>query len=73
MEASQGEIGSAFDQLIMYCYHYDPASRRYAPVAMNIMRVGGGATALLLGVTLGTWWLRESRRRRRAQGESTPR
>jgi len=73
MEASEGKIGSAFDQLIMYCYHYDPASRRYAPVAMNIMRVGGGATALLLGVTLGTWWLRESRRRRRAQGESTPR
>lgn len=73
MEASEGKIGSAFDQLIMYCYHYDPASRRYAPVAMNIMRVGGGVTALLLGVTLGTWWLRESRRRRRAQGESTPR
>ena len=73
MEASEGKIGSAFDQLIMYCYHYDPASRRYAPVAMNIMRVGGGATALLLGLTLGTWWLRESRRRRRAQGESTPR
>lgn len=73
MEASEGTIGSAFDQLIMYCYHYDPASRRYAPVAMNIMRVGGGATALLLGLTLGTWWLRESRRRRRAQGESTPR
>ncbi len=73
MEASEGKIGSAFDQLIMYCFHYDPASRRYAPVAMNIMRVGGGATALLLGVTLGTWWLRESRRRRRAHGESTPR
>ncbi len=73
MEASEGKIGSAFDQLIMYCYHYDPASRRYAPVAMNIMRIGGGATALLLGLTLGTWWLRESRRRRRAQGESTPR
>lgn len=73
MEASEGKIGSAFDQLIMYCFHYDPASRRYAPVAMNIMRVGGGATALLLGVTLGTWWLRESRRRRRAHGETTPR
>ena len=73
MEASKGEIGSPLDQLIMYCYHYDPSSRRYAPVAMNIMRVGGGATALVLGVTLGTWWLRESRRRRRAAMESTQR
>jgi protein SCO1/2 len=73
MEASQGEIGSPLDQLIMYCFHYDPASRRYAPVAMNIMRVGGGATALVLGATLGMWWLRESRRRRRAAMESTQR
>ncbi|PWB70399.1 MAG: SCO family protein [Holophagae bacterium] len=73
MEASQGEIGSPLDQLIMYCYHYDPASRSYAPIAMNIMRVGGGATVLVLGVTLGTWWLRESRRRRRAAMESTQR
>ena len=73
MEASQGEIGSPLDQLIMYCFHYDPASRRYAPVAMNIMRVGGGATALVLGATLGVWWLRESRRRRRAAMESTHR
>ena len=73
MEASQGEIGSPLDQLIMYCFHYDPASRRYAPVAMNIMRVGGGATALVLGATLGGWWLRESRRRRRAAMESTHR
>lgn len=71
MEASKGEIGSALDQLIMYCYHYDPASRRYAPVAMNIMRVGGGATALVLGLTLVTWWMRESRRHRRAAMEST--
>jgi len=76
MEASQGEIGSPLDQLIMYCFHYDPASRRYAPVAMNIMRLGGGATALILGATLGTWWLREARRRRRsrrAETESAPR
>jgi len=76
MEASEGEIGSTLDQLIMYCFHYDPASRRYAPVAMNIMRLGGGATALILGATLGTWWLREARRRRRsrrAETESAPR
>jgi len=76
MEASEGKIGSTLDQLIMYCFHYDPASRRYAPVAMNIMRLGGGATALILGATLGTWWLREARRRRRsrrAETESAPR
>jgi protein SCO1/2 len=64
LEASAGEIGSTIDQLILYCFHYDPESRRYAPVAMNIMRVGGGATALVVGLTLGGWWLREARRRK---------
>jgi protein SCO1/2 len=73
MEASEGTIGSPLDQLIMYCYHYDPSSRRYAPVAMNIMRLGGGVTALALGLSLGALWLRELRRRRRQETESSPR
>ena len=65
MEASEGEIGSAMDQLIMYCFHYDPSSRRYSPVAMNIMRLGGGATAVVLVLTVGATWWREARRRRK--------
>ena len=71
VEASEGKIGSALDQLILYCYHYDPSSRSYAPVAMNIMRAGGGASALLLGVVLSVLWLREARRRRGGDREPT--
>lgn len=65
LEAAEGTVGSTLDQLILYCYHYDPANRRYSPVAMNIMRLGGGATALILGTTLGVFWLREWRRKRK--------
>ena len=64
LEASEGKIGTTLDQLILYCYHYDPTNRRYSPVAMNIMRVGGGATASILAVTLGMFWFREWRRRK---------
>lgn len=64
LEASEGSIGSTLDQLILYCYHYDPSSRRYSPVAMNIMRLGGVATATVLGIVLGAFWFREWRRRR---------
>jgi len=71
MEASAGEIGSTVDQLIMYCFHYDATSRRYSPVAMNIMRLGGGATAVILGLTIGANWLRD-RRRRRKKDRGTP-
>jgi len=63
LEAADGTIGSPFDRLVLYCYHYDPSSRRYAPVAMNIMRVGGGLTVLVLGLTLGMLWARETVRR----------
>lgn len=66
LEASEGEIGTTIDQLILYCYHYDPSNRRYSPVAMNIMRLGGGATALVLGLTLGGYWVREARRRKKS-------
>lgn len=62
LEASQGRSISTVEKLILYCYHYDPAGKRYALVAMNVMRVGGGACALLLLGLLGLLWLRERRR-----------
>jgi protein SCO1/2 len=65
LEAAEGTIGSTLDQLILYCYHYDPTNRRYTPVAMNIMRLGGGATALILGISLGVFWIREWRRKKK--------
>jgi protein SCO1/2 len=63
VEAAEGKIGTSVDRLILYCFHYDEAEGRYAPVAMNIMRVGGSLTALALGGFLGAYWLRYARRR----------
>jgi protein SCO1/2 len=71
LESSEGRIGSTLDQLIMYCYHYDPSNRRYAPVAMNIMRLGGGATALVLGLFLGSFWIRDVRRKKGKRNQPT--
>jgi protein SCO1/2 len=65
LEAAEGTVGSTLDQLILYCYHYDPTNRRYSPVAMNIMRLGGGATVLILGISLGVLWFREWRRKQK--------
>ncbi len=49
VESAKGTIGSAVDQLLLYCYHYDPAAGRYGAIAMNIVRLGGGMTLLILG------------------------
>jgi protein SCO1/2 len=46
VEASSNKIGSYTDQLLLYCYHYDPATGKYGPVVMNIMRLGGIATVI---------------------------
>jgi protein SCO1/2 len=65
VEASEGRIGTPVDKFLLYCYRYDPDEGRYAPVAMQLMRVGGGTTIVILGGILLTLWLREVRHRRR--------
>jgi protein SCO1/2 len=64
VEASNGKSGSLFDQLFLWCYHYDSSANAYAPVARKIMSLGGALTLGVLGMTLGSFWLMESRRRR---------
>jgi protein SCO1/2 len=49
VEASQGKIGNAVDQVLLYCYHYDPATGKYGAVVANILRLGAGVTIVLLG------------------------
>jgi protein SCO1/2 len=48
IESSAGRIGNAIDQLLLYCYHYDPATGAYGFVAMGAVRVGGAVTVLAL-------------------------
>jgi protein SCO1 len=66
LEASEGRIGSTFDRLILYCYHYDPDAKGYVLFAMNVMKLGGVAVVVLLGLLLAVLWHRERGRRREA-------
>ena len=43
VEASQNKIGSPVDQILLFCYHYDPATGKYGAVAMNMVRFAGAA------------------------------
>lgn len=45
VEASSGKIGSPVDQLVLFCYHYDPVTGKFAPV-MNVVRAAGVLTVL---------------------------
>jgi protein SCO1/2 len=66
LDVSDGKIGSSMDQLILYCFHYDEKEGKYAPMAMNIMRVASGAGATALGGMLTSFWIVESRRKKKS-------
>ncbi len=69
IESSEGRLGSAFDQLLLFCFHYDAQAGRYGPVAKNIMSVGGAMTVVLLALWLVPAWLR---RKSRGSDSSSP-
>jgi protein SCO1/2 len=61
VEASQGKIGNAVDQLLLLCYQYDPATGKYGLVIMNSVRIAGLLTVVIMA-TFVTIMLRRDRR-----------
>jgi len=49
VEASGGKIGTPTDQVLLYCFHYDPTTGKYALVIMNVLRL---AALITLGALL---------------------
>lgn len=49
VESGEGTVGSAIDELLLYCFHYDPESGRYGLLVMNLVRLGGVLTVLFIG------------------------
>jgi len=60
VEASQGKIGTAVDQVLLFCFHYDPATGKYGLLVMNLLRTGAALTVLGFLV----FWLLNRRGRR---------
>jgi protein SCO1/2 len=54
VEASANKIGSPTDQVLLYCFHYDPAAGKYSASIVNLVRAGGALTVLALA---GMVWL----------------
>ena len=52
IESSANKIGSPVDQLLLYCYHYDPSTGKYGAAVMKIMRIAGMITLLTIVVML---------------------
>lgn len=53
LEAAQGKIGDVIDSVLMYCYSYDPVTKRYNILAWRVMRIGSIGLAILFLIALG--------------------
>jgi protein SCO1/2 len=49
IEASKGKIGNVADEVLLYCYHYDPRQGRYGAAIFNVLRLSALITVLALG------------------------
>jgi protein SCO1/2 len=49
VEASANKIGTPADQVLLFCYHYDPTTGKYGMAITQVTRALGTATVLLLG------------------------
>jgi protein SCO1/2 len=63
VEASEGRIGNIVDQVMLFCYRYDPQLGRYSATTMTVVRAFGVLTVLAIATFVTTMLLRERRRR----------
>jgi len=71
VEASANRIGGTSEQLLLLCYHYDPATGKYTRTAMTFVRAGGVATMLALSGFIIVMVRRDRRTPPTADGESS--
>jgi len=48
-EASANRIGSPVDNILTYCYHYDPKTNTHSLIVARVVQMGGFLTVVLLG------------------------
>jgi len=70
VEATEGKVGSSLDQVLLFCFHFDPEAGRYSMAAFNVMRAGAVLVMCVFGLSLGGYWMRERRRPRKKEGAS---
>ena len=49
IQASDNKIGTVSDAVLLYCFHYDPATGKYSVMIGRVIQVGGALTIVLLG------------------------
>jgi protein SCO1/2 len=67
IEASRGKIGNLVDQVLLFCFHYDPTKGKYGAAIYNILRISAAATVLLVGGFMFVMFRRDLRAARQSR------
>lgn len=62
VEASHNQIGTPVDQLLLLCYHYEPAVGKYSLLIMNVVRLAALVTVGGLAMLIFVMWRKETHR-----------
>ena len=54
LEAGKGKVGSIIDQIVLYCFQFNPSLNKYTLYAYNLMKIGGALTVSYTHLTLPT-------------------
>lgn len=49
IQASDNKIGTLADAVLLYCFHYDPATGKYSVLIGRVIQIAGGITIVLIG------------------------
>jgi protein SCO1 len=61
MDASDSKIGTLADKVLLFCYHYDPATSKYGLAVTNLLKIGGILTLSGMGIMFYTFRRRNRR------------
>ena len=59
VEASRGKVGSVVDRILLFCYRYDPVTRKYSLVLTRVMQLASAGMIMVLGLYLSIFWWKQ--------------
>ena len=68
MESAENKVGNAAEQLLLYCYHYDPSTGKYGLAILNVMRIAGIFTLMGMGAMALVFWRKNKKRSQLVEG-----
>ncbi|HWR14313.1 MAG TPA: SCO family protein [Terriglobales bacterium] len=68
VQASEHKVGNIVDQVLLYCYHYDPRTGKYGAVISRVLQLAGAFTLVVLGGFLIVMFRLEPQKDRSGKG-----